>query len=130
MNQSLQETEDLPQRLAREQPHIDALCSQLRAECQRLGFEQAALAIEAPLVNAELRKDTFDGSQSLYAEWRTPAGALLGYVLIHAGGQIYAEYDIIKPHPTRTQWMVEAITAWGTGLEVKAEARLLPAPGE
>lgn len=122
--------DDLDSRLASEQVNIEKVRQALKAQFERYGFNEQLAAIEDPMVNPDLRKDSFDGSQSLYIEWRTPTGALLGYILIHGGGQIYAEFDVLKPHPTKPQWVVEAITAWGNADNIKAEPRLLPALGD
>ncbi len=121
---------ELEQRLASEAATITELCALLRAQFERFGFAELGAALDDPMVNPELRKDSFDGSQSLYSEWRTPSGALLGYVLIHGGGQAYAEFDVLRPHPQKPQWVIEAITAWGSAGQIKAEPRLLPALGD
>ncbi len=117
----------LQHRLQREQQTLERICEVMIAELERFGFTDLMSAINEPMVNPELRKDSFDGSESLFIEWRTPTGALLGYVLIHGGGQIYAEFDVLKPHPKKPQWVIEAITVWGTEAEIKADPRLLPA---
>ena len=122
--------DELASRLASEQANIEKVRDVLKAQFERYGFSEPLAAIEDPMVNPDLRKDSFDGSQSLYTEWRTPSGALLGYILIHGGGQIYAEFDVLKPHPTKPQWVIEAITAWGDADNIKAEPRLLPALGD
>ncbi|TGD75122.1 hypothetical protein E4634_03690 [Mangrovimicrobium sediminis] len=120
----------LRERMELERPTIAALRSTLVGEMQRFGFDDLAEALGERLVNPELRKDSFDGSVSLFAEWRTPSGALLGYLLIHGGGQVYAEFDVLRPHPSRAQWVIEAMTAWGQADNIKAEPRLLPALGD
>jgi len=119
----------LRERLVREGSNIARLTAALGAQLERFGFAEQRQALSGPLVNPDLRRDDYDGNQSLYAEWRTPAGALEGYVLIHGGGQLYAEFDVLRPHPQSPQWVIEAITAWGDSRELKAEPRLLPALG-
>ncbi len=96
-------------------------------QLQHLGFADKQHAVTEPLVNPELRKDMYDGTQSLFAEWRTATGALLGYLLIHENGQLYAEFDVVAPHPSDKRWFIEAITVWGQGDQIKSEPRLLPA---
>ena len=127
---SIVDDNDPVQRVEAERETITALRDALKGQFERYGFPELSGALDEPLANPDLRKDSFDGTQSLYAEWRTPTGALLGYVLIHGGGQAYAEFDILKPHPHKKQWVIEAITAWGNGSDIKAEPRLLPALGE
>lgn len=119
--------DELQQRLLAEHSTIEAVRSALIDQCRRYEFTELVDAIEQPLVNPELRKDSFDGSESLFAEWRTPSGALLGYLLIHGGGQAYAEFDVVKPHPKKPRWVIEALTVWGSGDDIKSDPRLLPA---
>lgn len=119
--------DDLRSRLLKEHATIEAVRSALIDECRRYHFSDRINELEQQLVNPELRKDSFDGTQSLFAEWRTPSGALLGYVLIHEGGQVYGEFDIVKPHPKKPAWVIEALTVWGSGDAIKSEPRLLPA---
>ncbi|MFV8818367.1 hypothetical protein [Haliea sp. E17] len=126
----LRDSDELLQRMELERPTIAQLRDALQAQMRRYGFEDLVGRLAEPLVNPELRKDCFDGSVSLFAEWRTESGALLGYLLIHGGGQIYAEFDVLRAHPTKPQWVIEAMTAWGSPDQVKAEPRLLPAIGD
>jgi len=126
----LRESDALLQRMELERPTIAQLREKLQEQMTRYGFDDLVASLAEPLVNPELRKDSFDGSVSLFAEWRTPSGALLGYLLIHGGGQTYAEFDVVRPHPARAQWVIEAMTAWGSPGEIKAEPRLLPALGD
>ncbi len=128
--QSRRYTDELHQRMQLERPTIAALREALQGQMARYGFDDLSACLAEPLVNPELRKDSFDGSVTLFAEWRTPSGALLGYLLLHGGGQVYAEFDVLRPHPQRPQWVIEAMTAWGDAAAIKAEPRLLPALGE
>lgn len=122
-----QNADELQLRLLAEHATIEAIRAALIADCQRYQCQELIEAIEQPLVNPELRKDSFDGQQSLFAEWRTPSGALLGYLLIHGGGEVYAEFDVLKPHPTKPQWVIEALSVWGAAGEIKSDPKLLPA---
>lgn len=117
----------IQQRLAAEQATLDELGLRLAAEAAQYGFEHLHSVLAAGLHNHQLRLDGFDDNQSLYAEWRDDAAQCVGSVLIHGGGQVYATLDVIKDHPTDTQWFVEAITLWGRGGALKVELSLLPA---
>jgi hypothetical protein len=50
----------------------------------------------------------------------------IGRLQFNSDGSFYAEYDVIKPHPQKVEWFVEAVTAWGKDDVIKTEARLLP----
>lgn len=99
----------------------------LRMELARGGFAEALGAVPAQLQRCELRRDAFDSSEALYGEWLDAQGSRLGSLLLHAGGQVYAEFDVLRGHPTDRRWFVEAVTAWGRAGALKSELRLLPA---
>lgn len=127
VKQTTEAVDELQLRLLAEQATIEQIRSALIEDCRRYQFSELIASIEQPLVNPELRKDSFDGQQSLFAEWRTPSGALLGYILIHGGGQVYGEFDVLKPHPTKPKWVIEALTVWGQADAIKTDPKLLPA---
>ncbi|GAB1260403.1 hypothetical protein [Aurantivibrio plasticivorans] len=117
----------LNERLASDQPTIEKICAALVAQLKKYGFDNKADVLAQPMVNGELRKDPYDGAESLYAEWRSANGDLLGHVMIHDSGQLYAEFDIVAPHPTDKRWFIESITAWGSAEAIKTELQNLAA---
>lgn len=122
--------DSLQRRMLLEQDTLEKLRKVLKQELQRYDCVELCSAVDHALVNPEIRKDTFDGTQSFFAEWRTPSGALTGYVIIHNSGQVYAEVNVLKPHPEKKEWFIECITAWGNRAVVHAEPQLLPALGD
>ncbi|HEY0634775.1 MAG TPA: hypothetical protein VGE00_05275 [Gammaproteobacteria bacterium] len=76
----------------------------------------------------EILLDPASGESVLKGCWRTTRGELLGSVVLHADGSFFAEYDVLRPHPHRPGWFVEAVTAWGRDAIVKSELRLLKMP--
>ena len=119
----------LAQRLAAAAPLFAEVWQALAACLQAAGVEQPLAEAGTPPARSELREDPYDHSQALYAEWRDAGGALLGSLLVHADGQAFAEFDVLRPHPQKSLWMVEAVTAWGRVGALKSELRLLPALG-
>lgn len=117
----------LQQRLKEAQPLFAEIWQALHSALERVGFDKDLAVTGTPSSYAELRKDPFDHSQTLYAEWRTPHGCLLGSILIHGDGQAFAEFDVLMPHPRKPDWVIEAATAWGRSGSLKSELRLLPA---
>ncbi len=107
-----------------------AIWQALRTELTRKGLADALEAEPRPLVAVQLRRDPYDGTDAVYGEWRDPNGRLLGNLILHADGKIFAELDIMRPHPTDTRWFVEGVTAWGVPDALRAELKLLPALGE
>ncbi len=117
--------------------HIDsvgllarAICSTLDDELGKLGFSQGKVTIAAH-TDAEYRldRDPASGKNSLVGIWRNKEGDKCGELLFHADGTFFAEYDVIRVHPKKPRWFVEAVTAWGRGSTIKSEPRLLPVVG-
>ena len=121
----------IAQRLLQEQATLAAIRAQLLQTLGNIRGTATAEVIALPLVNLCLQKDPFDGSETLYGEWRFSPGKgaprKWGQVQIHGGGQVFAECDVICPHPTDSRWFVEAVTLWGSRDSIKSELRLLPA---
>jgi len=119
------------------QTHLDslkllaqAICSALDDEVTKLGFPHGKVVIAAH-TDAEYRldRDPASGKDSLVGIWRNEAGYKCGELLFHADGSFFAEYDVIRAHPRKPRWFVEAVTAWGRGSMIKSEPRLLPVVG-
>ena len=117
----------LVQRLQAEQAKIAEVEQRLQAELARYGFDEQLAVLTGGLHNQQLRTDSFDGNQSLYAEWHNASGHCQGSLLIHGNGQVYAELDVLKDHPTNRKWFVESVTCWGLSGALNSELGLLPA---
>ncbi len=115
------------QRYLDEQPTIEQIQQLVKRELERYGFNHLQEVVASNLCNQQLRVDDFDGNQSFYGEWHDQQGRCLGSVLIHGGGQVYAELDILKQHPTNYKWFVESVTVWGRCPALKSDLSLLPA---
>ena len=114
--------ERIDQLTPRARPVWQALCS----EVEKLGLGEK-VAVKA-ITEAEfyLDRDPASGEDSLIGEWRDEQGIKHGMMTFHADGSFFAEYDVVRVHPSREQWFVEAVTAWGRDDEIKSEPRLLP----
>ncbi|WP_019865594.1 hypothetical protein [Methylovulum miyakonense] len=107
----------------------EAVCQRLRAEIDKLGFAADAI-IPYPhygQAHFELVKDPYTGAENLAAYWFNASNnQRLGRLQFNSDGSFYAEYDVVKPHPSKKQWFVEGVSAWGKPDAMKAEAKLLP----
>jgi hypothetical protein len=122
-----QATDSVQARLEAVTPLALAICAALQEQVQRLGFPPGAVEIGDALAAAyRLESDPASGEQSLLGEWRDPRGQKLGSLVFHADGTFFVEYDVIRGHPRRPGWFVEAVNAWGRGEDIRAEPRLLP----
>ena len=96
-------------------------------ECNKLNLARP-LAQQAPnFTTTEVRADPFDNSESLYCEWRGDSGALVGTLVIHANGSVFAEYDLVQPHPTNGQLFIESVCVFGSRDNLVSELKTLEA---
>jgi hypothetical protein len=101
----------------------------LRQEVAKLGFSTGDIALLPPSeASYRLERDPSNSEFSLIGDWFNEKGMKLGMLLFHADGSFFVEHDIVKPHPKKAGWFVEAVNAWGRGEDIRAEARLLPMP--
>jgi len=122
-----QPTDPVQARLEAVTPLALAIRNALQEQVQRLGFPPGAVEIGDPIAAAyHLEPDPASGEHSLLGEWRDPRGQKLGGLVFHADGSFFVEYDVIRNHPRRPGWFVEAVNAWGRGDDIRAEPRLLP----
>ena len=107
----------------------DRVFDQLYREVLKLGFSNGEVALQRPEdADYRLERDPSTSEYSLVGDWVSERGAKLGTLLFHADGSFFVEQDVVRPHPTRSGWFVEAVNAWGKGDTIKAEARLLQMP--
>lgn len=107
----------------------DRIFEQLCREVSKLGFATGELSLMRPQeASYRLERDPATCEFSLVGDWLGDQGMKRGMLLFHADGSFFVEQDVVRPHPVRTGWFVEAVNAWGRGDEIKAEARLLAMP--
>jgi len=107
----------------------ESACDALVKEIFRNGLPADCIDPSMERARFELSRDPYDGGYSLVGVWRDDRGNKQGEILFHNDGSFFAEYDVISEHPTKPQWFIEAVTAWGNRQHLKTELRLLPAAG-
>lgn len=107
----------------------ESACEALLQEVVKNGLPVGCIDPSMERAHFEVSRDPYDSSYSLIGVWRDERGNKQGEILFHSDGSFFAEYDVISEHPTRPQWFVEAVTAWGNRNLLKTELRLLPAVG-
>lgn len=117
----------LQMRVSALRPLGEQVCAALETAYQKLGFAEQELGAQFDALVFTLKRDPFSQQDSVEGMWLDTRSQRLGSLVFHADGTFFAEYDVVKPHPAKSHWFVEAVTAWGQGSEVKSEARLLPA---
>jgi hypothetical protein len=107
----------------------DQIFDRLYLEVVKLGFGSDDIALKRPHeASYRLERDPATCEYSLVGDWLSEQGMKLGTLLFHADGSFFVEQDVVRPHPKRKEWFVEAVNAWGKGDKIKAEARLLAMP--
>jgi hypothetical protein len=100
-----------------------------RADLDRLGFAAGEIVLQSVSDAVyTLERDPASGDYALIGRWCDQHGTRTGSLAFHADGSFFVEQDVVRPHPSRPQWFVEALTAWGKGTVIHAEPKLLPMP--
>jgi hypothetical protein len=112
---------------------VESLAHQIAIKCQeeieRLGFKSKDVEFRSPeSAQYYLEKDPLSGEFALMGNWTDDRGSRLGSLVFHPDGSFYVEQDVVRPHPAKKKWFVEAISAWGKGSMIRAEAKLLDVP--
>ncbi len=109
----------------------EKICQRLSADINKLGFTDDAIQ-QGPLyddASYELIKDPFSGEQNLACYWYNKTNKQrIGRLQFNSDGSFYAEFDVVKEHPTKPKLFVEAVTAWGKADVIKSEPKLLDIP--
>jgi hypothetical protein len=101
----------------------------LKEEVTKLGFVESEVTLKTPEeASYRLERDPSNSEYSLVGDWLNEQGNKMGTLLFHADGSFFVEHDIIRPHPTKSDWFVEAVNAWGKDAMIKTEAKLLAMP--
>lgn len=119
-------TELLTDYISSNEQLIKAICTEFEQAYQKAGFN-GELIQNLDSIEYSLVKDDFSGEFSLQGVWNNTMGYKQGMLLLHPDGNYFAEYDVVKPHPSKSKWFVEAITVWGKEFAIKSEPRLIPA---
>jgi len=106
------------------------VCRRISDNIAKLGFPDQADIATPNYDDAEfdLVIDPYTQHQDLVGYWFSASKQRIGQIQFHGDGSFYAEYDVVKPHPTKKRWFVEAINAWGHPDNIKTEAKLLDLP--
>jgi hypothetical protein len=120
---------DLAAHILNNRAVAESVCQRLTEEINKLGFATGEIQRYPHYDEAEfiLIKDPYTGSHNLSCSWHDEQKKqCLGKLQFNSDDTFYAEYDVVKPHPTNSRYFVEGVTAWGSAENIKAEAKLLP----
>lgn len=122
---------DLSAHISINRPLAESICDRLTEEINELGFTKADIQHYPHYDDADfvLIKDPYSGEQNLACYWYDETKKQrIGRLQFNSDGTFYAEYDVVKPHPTKTNRFVEGVTAWGKAEQIKSEPKLLEMP--
>ncbi|WNB76897.1 hypothetical protein [Methylomonas koyamae] len=123
-------SDELQQHLEAKRGFGKAVCQRMTENIVKLGFPlQTDLSLpDFDAAVFSLVTDPFTQSRDLVGYWYSAGKQRIGQIKFHGDGSFYAEYDVVKPHPSNKRWFVEAINAWGRQDDIKTEAKLLDTP--
>lgn len=125
-------TDSLADKISAAASQAANICAALNQQILKLGFspERVEVTLGSHL-QYSLERDPLSGLDALIGVWMHPtSGYKVGTLIFHVDDSFFAEYDVLQPHPTKSQWFVEAVTVWGKDDDIKGDPRLLPALGE
>lgn len=97
----------------------DAVCAAIRGQVAKLGLTIGDEPVWADAVFAE-QADPFSQEVSLIGTWR--GKERYGTVTVFPDGRVFAEYQVLLPHPSLADSYVESVQIWGNPQQLRGEA--------
>jgi hypothetical protein len=97
----------------------EAVCAALRAQVEKLGLSIGKEPVWADAVFEETT-DPFSHEVSVLAYWR--GMERFGKVTFFPDGRIFAEYQVLLPHPDSEDSYVDSVQVWGRPDKLRGEA--------
>ncbi len=88
----------------------EVVCAALRGQVEKLGLSIGDEPVWADVTFAE-EADPYSQEISLIGTWR--GKERYGTVTFFPDGRIFAEYQVLLPHPAREDSYVESVQIWG-----------------
>lgn len=99
----------------------EVVCAALRGQVEKLGLSIGDEPVWAEAAFEETT-DPFSREISVIAYWW--GGARFGKATFFADGRIFAEYQVLLPHPAKTGNYVDSVQIWGRPQHLRGEAVL------
>ena len=97
----------------------ESLCQALREQVGKLGLSIGDEPVWAA-ASFEMERDPYSQQESVIAVWR--GGQRFGKATFFPDGRVFAEYQVLLPHPQDAQRYVEAVQVWGRPPALRGEA--------
>jgi hypothetical protein len=119
----------LQQRVVEAQPQGERLLAALREKIAMLDLPGEDITIPPfESFRFKLEDDPYSGAHTLRAAFFPKQSYCIGFLLFHSDGSSFAEYHVMRPHPIRSQWFIEAVEAWGRDEAIKTDVRMAVMP--
>lgn len=99
----------------------DAVCAALRSQVEKLGLSIGDEPVWSEASFEEVT-DPFSQEVSVVAYWR--GKARFGKATFFPDGRVFAEYQVLLPHPEKTDSYVDSVQIWGRPPKLGGEAIL------
>lgn len=99
--------------------HGEAVCAALRGQVEKLGLSIGNEPLWSDAVFEETT-DPFSQEVSVLAYWR--GKERFGKATFFPDGRIFAEYQVLLPHPDKADSYVDSVQIWGRPPQLRGEA--------
>ena len=99
--------------------HGEAVCAALRGQVEKLGLSIGSEPVWAE-ASFEEATDPFSQEVSVVAYWR--GKERFGKATFFPDGRIFAEYQVLLPHPQQADCYVDDVQVWGRPQKFGGEA--------
>ena len=103
----------------------EAVCSALRGQVAKLGLSIGDEPLWGEAVFEE-ETDPYSHEVALIAYWR--GKARFGKATFFADGRVFAEYQVLLPHPKQSGSYVESVEIWGRPQDFRGSANVQEYP--
>jgi hypothetical protein len=124
-----QEQQLIKQRIASAAAHGAELIVALQERVNKLKLPGEVITIPAfETARFTLEQDLYNGEKTLRAAFYPSQFYCIGFLLFHFDGSRFAEYHVMRPHPTRPELFIEAVEAWVRDGKIQTDTRLAMMP--
>jgi hypothetical protein len=96
----------------------DSICAALRGQVEKLGLSIGDEPVWAEATFAE-EADPYSQEINLIGTWRGKQRC--GTVTLFPDGRVFAEYQVLLPHPVLEDSYVESVQVWGTRHKLRGD---------
>jgi hypothetical protein len=124
-----QEQQLIKQRIVSARYHGVELIAALKEAIAKLNLPGEVIAIPSfEAARFTLEHDLYNGERTLRAAFFPSQYYCIGFLLFHSDGSSFAEYHVMRPHPTHPSLFIEAVEAWVRDGKIQTDTRLATMP--